>query len=147
VGRWASTSAVLCTVNLTSGVITTQAITWAATPTQTNTTEEDSVGTQLFTVDGTMSFHNAGVFYYGGTRPWKDTTTDSPVSVSGKSSFAAGNSTQTDMDVFGSIDATDRYVWFADWGHDDGGLFGVGSDSQLGVRKTNIIHVSDSYTN
>jgi hypothetical protein len=145
VGRWNTTAAILCTVNLSTGVITTTSITWAATASQNNLTEEDAVGTQLFTVDGTMSFHSGGIFYYGGTRPWKDVTA-SPVSTSGKSTFAAGNSTQTDMDIFGSI-GTDRYVWFADWGHDDGGLFTVGNDSQLGTRKTNIIHIDDSYTN
>jgi hypothetical protein len=69
------------------------------------------------------------------------------VSTSGKSSFSAGASTQTDMDVFGSIDGSDRFVWFADWGHDDGGLFQQGNDDQLATRKTNIIHIADNYTN
>lgn len=144
IGRYGSQSARLCTVNLSTGVITSSAITWAVTPSQVNVTEEDAVGTQFFTVDGTMSFHNGGTFYSGGTRPWKDQT-DSPVSTSGKVTFSAGASTQTDMDIFGSIDGSDRYVWFADWGHDDGGLFGVGNDDRLGTRKTNIIHLADNY--
>ena len=147
VGRWTGASAALCTVDLTTGIISATAITYTVAPSQTNTTEEDCVGTQLFAVDGSISFLSNTIFYHGGTRPWKDVT-GSPVSTSGKTTFTAGtNDTQTDMDIFGSIDASDRYVWFADWGHDNGGLFNVGNDSQLGVRKTNIIHISDSYTN
>jgi hypothetical protein len=146
IGRWGSQNARLCTVNLSSGVITSTAITWSAAPSQANQTEEDAVGTQLFTVDGTMTFHSGGVFYSGGTRPWKNQN-DSPVSTAGKATFSAGSNTQTDMDVFGSIDGTDRYMWIADWGHDDGGLFGVGNDSTLGTRKTNIIHLDDTYVN
>ena len=145
-GRWGSATAALCTVDLTTGIISATAITYTITPTQTNAAEEDAVGTQLFAVDGSVSFLFNTAFYYGGIRPWKDLG-GSPVSITGKTLFLAGNSTQSDMDIFGSIDASDRYVWFADWGHDNGGLFNVGNDSQLGVRKTNIIHISDSYTN
>ena len=146
-GRWLSTTAVLCTVNLSTGIISATTITYTVAPSQSNATEEDAVGTQLFAVDGSISFLSNTVFYHGGTRPWKDVT-GSPVTTVGKTAFLAGSvNTQTDMDIFGSIDASDRYVWFADWGHDDGGIFNVGNDSQLGVRKTNIIHISDSYTN
>jgi len=146
-GRSGSTTAVLCTVDLTTGIISATAITYTAVPNLTNVTEEDAVGTQLFAVDGSVSFYSNSIFYHGGTRPWKDVT-GSPISTAGKTTFTAGIiDTQTGMDIFGSIDASDRYVWFADWGHDDGGMFNVGNDSQLGVRKTNIIHISDSYTN
>ena len=139
IGRWGSASARLFTANLSSGVLTSTAVTLAAAPSQANATEEDAVGTQLFSIDGLTSFHNGGTFYYGGSGGWKSGI--NPVGTGGKSSFAAGNSTQSDMDIFGSIDSS-GYVWFADWGHDDGGLFGVGNDSTLGTRPTNIQKVN-----
>ena len=139
IGRWSSASARLFTANLSSGVLTSTAVTLAAAPTQANGTEEDAVGTQLFSIDGLTSFHNGGTFYYGGSGGWKSGI--NPVGTGGKSSFSAGNSTQSDMDLFGSIDSS-GYVWFADWGHDDGGLFGQGNDNVLGVRPTNISQVS-----
>jgi hypothetical protein len=139
IGRWGSASARLFTANLSSGVLTSTATTLASAPGQANGTEEDAVGTQLFSIDGLTSFHNGGTFYYGGSGGWKSGI--NPVGTGGKSSFAAGNSTQSDMDLFGSIDSS-GYVWFADWGHDDGGLFGQGNDNVLGVRPTNIRQVN-----
>lgn len=139
IGRWGSASARLFTANLSSGVLTSTAVSLAAAPTQANGTEQDAVGTQLFSIDGLTSFHNGGTFYYGGSGGWKSGI--NPVGTGGKSSFAAGNSTQSDMDIFGSIDSS-GYVWFADWGHDDGGLFGQGNDDRLAVRPTNISRVS-----
>ena len=43
-----------------------------------------------------------------------------------------------------SIDPS-GYVWFADWGHDDGGIFEVGNDSGIGTRQTNIFLVPDTF--
>jgi hypothetical protein len=107
-GRSGSTTAVLCTVDLTTGIISATAITYTAIPNLTNVTEEDAVGTQLFAVDGSVSFYSNTIFYHGGTRPWKDVT-GSPISTTGKTTFTAGVDTQTGMDIFGSIDASDRY--------------------------------------
>lgn len=144
VGRYGSTTAAYCTVDLSTGVITATALTVTA-PSQANGTEEDILGTQLFLVDSRTTFHNGGIFYHGGPRYWRSPS-EAWSNTSGMTTFAAGNSTQNDMDIFGSVD-TSGFLWFADWGHDDGGLFGVGNDSQLGTRPTNIKMVSDTYTN
>jgi len=143
IGRWNTNSARLFTVNLSTGVLTSVAFPISVSFGQTygNTTEEDSVGTQLFSIDGYSSFHSNGNFYYGGTSGWKENTGYGPSSIIGKSSFTAGYSTQSDMDIFGSIDSS-GYLWFADWGHDDGGLFQVGNDDRLGTRPTNIKKVN-----
>jgi hypothetical protein len=137
-GRYGSTNARIFTVNLATGFITSVAASLSTAPTQSNVTEEDVIGTQLFSVDGVNTWHAGGQFRYGGTTGWKATT--NIFNTTGTSTVAVGNSTQTDMDIFGSVDASGA-VWFADWGHDDGGLFGVGNDSQLGVRQTNIQRV------
>jgi hypothetical protein len=141
IGRYGNTSCLRITVNLLTGTLTVTPITLTNTPSQNNSTEEDCVGTQLFTVDGDFTWYANGNFWYGGTVAggWKNNISGL-FNTSGKSNFFAGNSTQTDMDIFGSIDNT-GFLWFADWGHDDGGLFGVGNDSQLGTRQTSIRQV------
>lgn len=144
IGRWGSATSAYCKVDLSTGIITATSLTVTA-PSQANITEEDAFGTQLFTVDGRTTFHSGGIFYYGGTKYWRDAS-PAFTSISGMSTLSVGNSTQTDMDIFGSVD-TSGWLWFADWGHDDGGLFGVGNDSQLGTRPTNIRLVPDSYVN
>ena len=138
IGRYGNASAAIVTVNLLTNTISATSITHSTNPVQSNATEEDCVGTQLFAVDATNTWHAGGTFYYGGGTGWKDNR--NIFNTSGKSTLSIGNSTQTDMDVFGSID-TNNFVWFADWGHDDGGLFGVGNDSILGTRPTNIKRV------
>lgn len=144
IGRWSTGACAYCKVDLSTGIITASSIA-VTNPSQSNVTEEDAFGTQLFTVDGRIPFHVGGIFYYGGTKYWRGTS-PAFTSISGMSSLSVGNSTQTDMDIFGSVD-TSGWLWFADWGHDDGGLFGVGNDSQLGTRPTNIRLVPDSYVN
>ena len=142
IGRWNSANARLFTVNLSSGELTSTAITLTTVPAQTNGTEEDAIGTQLFSIDGCTSFHSTGTFYYGGTNNgWKSGVSPVSSTGTGRSTFAAGANTQTDMDIFGSIDSS-GYLWFADWGHDDGGLFSIANDLQLGVRPTNIQKVN-----
>lgn len=141
IGRYNTTSCLRVTVNLSTGNLTITSVTLTNTPFQANSTEEDCVGTQLFTIDGDFSWHAFGTFWYSSlvAGGWK-ADLGGLFNTSGRSNFSAGNSTQTDMDVFGSIDAN-GYVWFADWGHDDGGLFGLGNDSQLNTRPTNIRRV------
>jgi hypothetical protein len=118
-----------------------------------NVTEEDALmGDTLYAIDGCISYYASLKFYYtpgSATNGvgWRDLTNS--VTTTGVSSFTFPSGyldTQTGMDLFGSIGA-DRYVWFADWGHDDGGLFLCANDENLGVQKTNIIHISDTYTN
>jgi hypothetical protein len=151
VGRYANTTAMYCKVDLRQNTFTATSITYPSTPTQSNGTEEDSIGTQLFTVDGFTTYHKDKNFYYSGLYTWLETNEPWSVGTS-KAQFVAGPGStqatlQTDMDIFGSIDASDRSVWFSDWGHDDGGLYNVGNDVELGTRKTNIKLISPTYTN
>ena len=137
------------TLNLQTGVITFEQRNWSAAVAWpiTNNTEEDAIGNQLFTIDNRVSYHDTTLLYYGGTYNWLTTNSLGVWWNNLNASTATiGASTQTGLDVWGSID-TDGYVWFADWGHDDGGLFGVATDSQLGTRKTNIRMIPDNYTN
>lgn len=150
IGRYTQTSAILCKVDLTTGAITASQFTYSTAPLHTNVTEEDAIGTQLFTVDGYNTYHQDTIMYYGGSLDWLDLS--NPFPTAGKSTFTAGPGStqtplQTDMDIFGSVDSVDRSVWFADWGHDDGGLFNVRVDTELGTRKTNIKLIPLTYTN
>jgi len=144
IGRFGSTSAWRLEVNFETGTLTVlDSITYAAAPAMANATEEDAFGTQLFTVDNRVTFLNGVNYYYGGTNNWTSTVDWS--SITGKSSATAGtSSTQTGMDGMSSV-GTDRYVWIADWGHDDGGLFGIGNDDRLNTRKSNIIMIPEDY--
>lgn len=134
-------------IDLTTGIVTTT--TRSFNQSFYNTTEEDAIGAQLFAVDGSSTYQSGTSFVYtaldytAAPTGWRDITTFSTTS----SSTIGTLSTQTGMDVFGSIDTSDGYVWFADWGHDDGGLFNVGNDSQLGTAKSNIQKIPTTYTN
>jgi hypothetical protein len=141
VGRYNASPAAYVEVDLSTGLIYKSSIVSYSAGSIANSTEEDANGTQLFAVNAANSYHANGQWRFGSGTGWRWTTSlqDAP------SSLAAGNSTQTDMDVFGSID-TDNYLWFADWGHDDGGMFGVGNDSTLGIRKTFIYMTPSTYT-
>jgi hypothetical protein len=143
IGRHGGTTAAYCVVDLSTGIITATAMMSIVGSGVVNNTEEDAFGNQLFLVDGRVTFHAGGTFYYGGTRYWRDSTI-AWYNATGMSGLGGGASTQTGMDLFGSVD-TSGWVWFADWGHDDGGFFGVGNDSQLGTRPTNIKLVPNDY--
>jgi hypothetical protein len=137
--RWGSGTAVEVRMNMVTGAIySSRTLSFSAT--QTNTTEEDAFGSQLFTIDGAFSYYS-DVTWYQDNVPW---TSKSNRNMS-NSWATGGTNTQTDMDLFGSIDAGDAQVWFADWGHDNGGLFEVGNDQFLGVRKTNIYNLPNNY--
>ena len=135
IGRYNNSTAYLVTVDLATNTVS--AVTRAINlPSQINPTEEDAIGTQLFAVDGVATWNQNATYYYGGTSDWKTNT--NVFNTSGKSTFSSGSLvTQTDMDIWGSIDANGN-VWFADWGHDDGGLFNIGNDDRLNTRPTNI---------
>ena len=145
IGRHGTTTAAYCVVDLSTGVITATAMMGITASAMSNNTEEDAFGDQLFLVDGRVTFHSNGTFYYGGTRYWREPTI-AWTNATGMSALGGGNAAQTGMDLFGSVD-TSGWVWFADWGHDNGGFFGVGNDSQLGTRPTNIKLVPNDYTN
>lgn len=145
IGRHGATTAAYCVVDLSTGVITATAMMGITASAMSNNTEEDAFGDQIFLVDGRVTFLSNGSFYYGGTRYWRETTT-AWTNATGMSALSGGNAAQTGMDLFGSVD-TSGWVWFADWGHDNGGFFGVGNDSQLGTRPTNIKLVPNDYTN
>jgi hypothetical protein len=139
IGRIGSTNARIFTVNLFTGELTSEAITLTTAPTYSNGTEEDAFGSKLFAVDGVNTWHAGAQFRYSGTTGWKSTR--NIFNTAGTQTVSAGTvNTQTGMDIFGSVDA-DGAVWFADWGHDDGGLFGIGNDDRLNIRKTNIQRV------
>lgn len=156
-GRYGSTTAGHYKVNLTTGVITATAFVYDVAPQPQSgagaTTEEDAIGAQLFTVDCFNTYLYGLTMYYGGSNHWL--TTANPFPTTGKSTFVAGpGSTSTTAlsnsighDIFGSIDPSDRSLWFADWGHDDGGLYNVQNDLELGTRKTNIKLIPTTYTN
>jgi len=134
-------------VDLTTGTITTSLKLFSAT--FLNGTEEDAIGAQLFAVDGALTYQSGTSFCY---TPLNNTSTGwGWREISALSSYTSATigsiNTQTGMDIFGSIDALDGFVWFADWGHDDGGLFNVGNDSQLGTTKSNIQKISSTYNN
>lgn len=136
-------TACIVTVDLSTGMIYSMTeVTFSAS--FSNATEEDAVlGDQLFSIDGSPAYHSGGSFWYTPlsdvTNLWRDVTT-----LSASNSFSIGASTQSGQDVMSSIDSN-GYVWFADWGHDDGGIFGVGNDSGLGTRQTNIFLVPDTF--
>lgn len=146
--RMNQTSAVECRVDLSTGLITTSLRSFSQA-TFYNTTEEDAIGAQLFAVDGAPTWQNGTTYNY--TRldsastgyGWREVTALSAVS----STTIGSLSTQTGMDIMSSIDSTDSYVWFADWGHDDGGLFNGGNDSQLNTAKSNIQKIPSTYNN
>jgi hypothetical protein len=148
----AVSTGIYLTFNLTTGlIISATNITFVDTFAQYNNTEQDTVGNQLFAIDGSTSYYRNLNFYY---------TTRSATSVgnSAVQSFldgaATANSvtsigtidTETGMDILTTIDAGDGYAYFADWGHDSGGLFGFGDDNTLGYTKTNIFKIPNTFT-
>lgn len=136
IGRYGNTTAYLVTVDLSNNTVSASSFALSVAPGQLNPTEEDAVGTQLFAVDGVATWQQSTQYFYGGTLDWKTNT--NIFNTSGRLQFGAGTlSTQTDQDIWGSIDSS-GYVWFADWGHDDGGLFNIGNDDRLNTRQTNI---------
>jgi hypothetical protein len=157
-GRYGTSTAGYYKVNLTTGVITGTAFVYDVSPqgqTGANTlvTEEDAIGAQLFTVDCFNTYLYGLTMYYGGSNHWL--TTANPFPTTGKSTFVAGPGSNSTLetgnsighDIFGSVDPSDRSIWFADWGHDDGGLYNVQVDLELGTRKTNMKLIPTTYTN
>jgi hypothetical protein len=138
--RWGNARAVEIRMNLATGAIfSTRNFAFSAG--QSNGTEEDTFGTLLHAVDGGFTYY-ANTTWHEDRFPWT-----ARGSLTNTNTYSTGGaSTQTDMDLFGSIDSGDRQVWFADWGHDDGGLFQQGNDDRLSVRKTNIYFLPDNYT-
>lgn len=106
----------------------------AGIPNTINSTEEDCFGDTLYAIDGSLNYYQYGSLYQDNAA-W---TSKTNFSTSTNTYIGAVNNTQTGMDLFGSYDS-DGYVWFSDWGHDDGGFFGVATDTELGTRKTNIL--------
>ena len=153
IGRYGVTSAFFCKVDLTTGAITATAITYSSSVAYyvSAGTEEDPIGDQLFTVDCFTTFNRETTFYYGGTKAWNDTT-GMPFDLTGKSTVTSGpgvpsgQTQQSGIDLFGSVDSN-GFVWMADWGHDNGGLFNVGNDIELGTSPTNIKLLPTNYTN
>ena len=103
-------------------------------------TEEDSFGHVLWTVNGRVMFYNGtGKFSLGGNL----TNPNSPITTY----TVTENSTpsQPGLDFFGRVDL-DGFLWFVDWGHDNGGYFNCGNDNYLGVGMTNIQLTTNSST-
>lgn len=144
IGRFNQSHAAYVELDLTNGSVYRYEIVYEQSRIQSNSTEEDANGTALFAINGKSSYHMNGTFYASkldSSEPgWRFSNNFS----SSLTSWPVGQSTQTDMDVFGSID-NDGYVWFADWGHDDGGLFNKGNDNTLGTQKTNVQLTSSNF--
>jgi len=139
IGRWGNNSAIYVEFDLTNGRVYKSDLVSYSPGYQYNSTEEDANGTAMFAVNAKNAFHANGLFNYelldnSYSVGWRFA---GGMTANGMQAISIGNSTQTDMDIFGSIDSNGN-VWFADWGHDDGGLFGVGNDNTLGVAKTKI---------
>lgn len=151
-GSWYGTKAAYVSFDLTTGLLYDyEIIDYDAMQYPSNQTEEDTEGSQLFAINAKNSFHENGSFYMNsleGTFYMSDPYNDADAgwrfkrgnifNTANMMSTTLGNSTQSDRDVFGSIDPTTKQVWFADWGHDDGGIFGKGNDNTLGIQKTKI---------
>ncbi len=138
IGKHGQSECYVCTVLYEYSTIQVHSINlWDTSDGLNDFTEEDAIGDQLFALDGFTTFNKNATFYYSGTRGWK--AQSNVFSNTGKLTMTAGSiDTQTGMDIWGSID-TSGYVWFADWGHDDGGLFNIlPADQYLGTRRTNI---------
>lgn len=148
IGRSSSTEqfSAICTVDLTTGIISDTSKMFAKNLSN-NSTEEDAFGAQFFAVDGCPAWQENTTFYYTSISNstnigWRDMSTFTYANTS-----PVGNiSTQTGQDTFGSI-GSDGYLWFADWGHDDGGLFNYGNDDRLNTTKSNIQQIPSSYMN
>ena len=136
--RWGAGTAAYVEIDLSNGTIY-KSTTFSYNAALSNGTEEDAEGTQLFAVDGAVSYFSGGSFYWGSTTGWRFAS-----GLNNAYQVSVGASTQTDMDIFGSIDSSDGYVWISDWGHDDGGMFQVGNDSQLGTAKSNILLIPNN---
>lgn len=99
-------------------------------------TEEDAFGNVLFLVNDRIMYFDGvdgvnGYFALAGT-------IDDPNSQYTRYVVPYyANPDQPGMDFFVRVD-NDGYVWFGDWGHDNGGYFNCGNDNYLGVIKTNI---------
>jgi parallel beta-helix repeat protein len=100
-------------------------------------TEEDSFGHVLYTVNGRVMYFDSdpyptGYFALGGNLSAPDALYDT---------YAVElwmNPSQPGLDFFTMVDES-GYLWFGDWGHDNGGYFNCDNDDYLGVGKTNIM--------
>lgn len=138
------TSAYYVTFNLSNGTLySSTAVTLGSSFTWTNTTEEDAVGNQLFAIDGAISYYSNLAFYYTPSTIAGYSFLDQAVP---SNSISVGLlNTQSGMDIITCVDQTDAYVYFTDWGHDNGGLFNFGDDNILGFTKTNILKLPASF--
>jgi len=98
-------------------------------------TEEDSMaGDMLWTVRGKPCFYSQNQLILGESmmNPFQ-TSSAYTVTIPGKGSGA----TQHGMDIFFKVD-NNGILHMADWGHDDGGMFGCGNDNMLGSMESTI---------
>jgi hypothetical protein len=134
------------TFNLTTGlIISATSVTFVDTFTRYNNTEQDTVGNQLFAIDGSTSYYRNLNFYYSSRTVNTWSFLDSVAFTYNATSIGTID-TETGMDILTSIDAGDGYAYFVDWGHDDGGLFNFGNDNTLGYTKTNIFKIPNTFT-
>lgn len=136
------------TFNLTTGLIIsatnitfTDTFIWYVA----NQTEQDTVGNQLFAIDGSISYYRNLNFYYSSRTVNTWSFLDGAATANSVTSIGTID-TQTGMDILTTIDAGDGYAYFVDWGHDSGGLFGFGDDNTLGYTKTNIFKIPSNFT-
>ena len=133
VGSFLDTDAVLLTFDYENLTITSRAVMNLQVG-NTFITEQDAFGHVLWTVNGQPSHYFSSFnFVISGTLEDPNGTSGTIFNIPGINS-----STQFGLDFFGRVDLQGN-LWLVDWGHDNGGYFGCGNDSQLGTIKTNIV--------
>ena len=151
IGRYSRSNAKYFEIDLTDGSVhfqeTIQFSTNLSHPGGGLDTEEDPFGDQLFALNGAISYNGVNGTYnlgYNGNTGWR--SWDGSFSNYGQSTNTSTQSTtQSGLDCFASIDSSNR-LYFGDWGHDNGGMYNIGNDSDLGMRRTNIRLLDSSST-
>lgn len=112
-----------------------------------NTTEEDVFGDVIHTVNGQRFVQRDGSMYHtngmvDGTgnisdthANWKSDYSITTTNLQGVAQF--NNASQQGMDVLAMVGQS-NYLYFGDWGHDNGGIFNVGNDSYFTMQRSNV---------
>lgn len=121
-------------------------------------TEEDIWGDVLHTVIGQKMIVGNGYIYHTSGLNGSNTSISS-AHANWKSDYGANTSnlgshqyfttkssgnSQHGMDLWAYIDSGNN-VYFGDWGHDDGGVFGQGNDNYFTMQRTNIRRIPSNW--
>lgn len=133
-------------VDWTTGrLVNTVAVT--GTYSRYNPTEEDIFGDNIHTVNGQRFVQRDGSMYHtngmvNGTGEidsdhanWKSDYNITTTNLQGLVQF--NNASQQGMDVLAMVGQS-NYLYFGDWGHDNGGIFNVGNDTYFTMQRSNV---------